>query len=51
MREHSQLGEKALGNRHPQVLSSLRNLAELYKTVGRWDEAARLEERAKVGGQ
>lgn len=39
--------ERALGSVHPKVATSLNNLMELYKKVGKEEEAKRLEERAK----
>ena len=40
------ISEKALGPDHPDVASSLNNLAELYKTQGRYADAEPLYKRA-----
>jgi tetratricopeptide (TPR) repeat protein len=40
------LGEQALGSEHPEVATSLRNLATLYYTQGRYAEAEPLYQRA-----
>jgi hypothetical protein len=39
--------EKVLGKNHPHVATVCENMAELYKKVGKEDEAERLEERAR----
>ena len=38
--------EEALGPNHPDVASSLENLARLYRATHRGKEAAKLEQRA-----
>ena len=43
-----ELWEKALGPEHPSVGSSLNNLAELYRSQGRYAEAEPLYQRALV---
>ena len=44
--------EKALGPEHPDVATSLSNLAELYRQIGKEDEAEILETRArKIGSK
>ncbi len=43
-----ELRERTLGRDHPQVGSSLNNLANVYKTKGNLDEAQRLYERARA---
>lgn len=39
------IGEKALGENHPDVATSLNNLTNLYKDQGRFDEAEPLFQR------
>ena len=43
----NKITEKALGKDHSSVATSLNNLAELYRQIGKEDEAERLEARAK----
>ena len=40
--------ERALGPEHPDVAASLENYVLLLRTVGRLEEAASLEARARV---
>ncbi len=40
--------EKALGPDHPDLATTLENMADLYKKTGRLDEAKRFEERAQA---
>ena len=40
------IGEKALGPNHPDLVTSLENLAKLYRETNREKEAAELEKRA-----
>jgi tetratricopeptide (TPR) repeat protein len=37
------LKEKVLGKEHPSTLTSMNNLALVYRNGGRWDEAEKLE--------
>ncbi|MEE8509837.1 MAG: tetratricopeptide repeat protein [candidate division NC10 bacterium] len=39
--------ENALGPDHPDVATTLENMAKLYNEIGKKHEARRLEERAK----
>ena len=41
-----EIREKALGPNHPEVATSLENLALMYRAVKRDGEAERLEQRA-----
>ena len=41
-----EVAEENVGPDHPDVATSLNNLASLYKTMGRDDEAEPLEQRA-----
>ena len=42
-----QYWEKALEPDHPNIATSLNNLVELYKRMGKKEEASTLEDRAK----
>ena len=46
IRNHSAIWEKALGPDHPRVGTGLNNLAELYRTQGKYAEAEPLYNRA-----
>ena len=46
-RGHWQYWKKPLETITPRVATSLANMADLYKKIGKEDEAKRLEERAE----
>jgi hypothetical protein len=39
--------EKALGENHPYVATTCENMAELYRRIGKENEAKKLEARAR----
>ena len=41
-----EIAEKAVGPEHPQVATSLNNLAALYQSQGNYAEAEQLDKRA-----
>ena len=46
-KEALKVAEETFGTDHPNVATVLKNMAELYKSIGKKEEAERLEERAK----
>lgn len=38
--------KQLLGKHHPCTLASIRNLADTYRSQGRWDEAMALDDEA-----
>ena len=47
-KEALEVAKRTFGSDHPDVATVLENLSELYKNIGKEDEAKRLEERAKI---
>ena len=47
-KEALEVAKRTFGPDHPDVATVLENVSELYKKIGKEDEAERLEERVKI---